>query len=142
MKKSIAPKIEAVVVDKLGSIYPNVNYGAVRAVEGFPVLRQYTLQEIKGRWQAGELKLLFDVLNGTIFSASTSKPDFLAIEVQDGCELDGLDKKWKVDQKALIDKIMGLTFAQCFFLIDWVNVFWQKNNKKKLNLDDYLSELL
>jgi hypothetical protein len=67
----------------------------------------------------------------------------LEAQVSDGIALDGLDQKWEVDGKALVEKVKTLTsFQQGVFEI-WANGYWYAQTGKKLrDLEKYVGELL
>lgn len=73
----------------------------------------------------GETMLIVDVLNGVGFW-DTFGIYMVAHEVADGISLDRLDQKWKVDGKALVDKLSNLTDAQHLALVDSVTMWWDR----------------
>ena len=70
-----------------------------------------------------EAWLLVDVLNGTIHDANSAP--LLWGSVEDGCNLDGLDGKWEIDGKALVEKLRNLSSIQALALIDAAERFWE-----------------
>ncbi len=48
----------------------------------------------------------------------------IAHNVTDAIELDGLDKKWEVDGRALIDKLTQFDRLANLALLDWCQVMW------------------
>lgn len=75
----------------------------------------------RAEWMA-----LCDVFNGTILDANAIKfaGRFLALEMEDGIRLDGLDQKWGIDSTALLAKLQPLTLAETCAVVHVVEVFW------------------
>ena len=91
--------------------------------------RLYTLYRLALR----EVKLtlpecwfLVDMLNGSSMDANTA--GLLWASAEDACALDGLDKKWQVDGKALVKKLKALSHVQALALVDAAERFWQANS--------------
>lgn len=95
-----------------------------RDLERLYALYKRALKEVPLSVQ--EAWLLVDVLNGSLMDANTAR--LLWANVEDGCALDGLDKKWEVDGKALAEKLRNLSDFQNMALIDAAEKFWQANN--------------
>ena len=70
-----------------------------------------------------ELWLIFDVCNGTMFCADTLLGLWMGVE--DGCRLDGLDRKWDVDGPALVEKLKAADSVTTFALVDAIEQFWR-----------------
>ena len=85
--------------------------------------------EMTGRLTYGEAMLMCDLLNGTIMPAETvrSWPQQLSWEAADGCDLDGLDEKWKVNKTTISEKLKTLTAPQAWWLVHQVRVWWHIN---------------
>ncbi len=70
-----------------------------------------------------EASLIVDVLNGTIIDGNTAC--FLWAEVQDGINLEKLDKKWNIDGDSFVQRLRELNDFQAMALIDAAEIFWQ-----------------
>ncbi|MGI9951406.1 hypothetical protein V3F56_03505 [Moorellaceae bacterium AZ2] len=101
------------------------------------LLRLYTLYRQAIREVplcANEACLLVDALNGAITDAHTAP--LLWQEVEDACRLDGLDEKWQVDGRALIEKLKNLSALHCMALVDAAERFWQAEDAEQCNLQE------
>ena len=94
-----------------------------RDLERLYTLYHYALQDISLSLQ--EAWFVVDILNGTPMDAETA--NMLWAEAEDACNLDGLDKKWSIDGKALVEKLKKLSRTQSLALIDAAERFWQAN---------------
>lgn len=141
---NITIRISEIEVERLKKIYGKHTPAAQRAVESWFVLRQSTLRDLKGIFTENELKLLIDNENGSLFNPETDyNPEFLAINVKDGCDFEELDKKWDVSLGVLIEKILKMKSAECLFLHDWIGQFWEGGYYKESRvLEEYIKELL
>jgi hypothetical protein len=67
--------------------------------------------------------LVCDVLNGWM----GDEPRHIAYvrhEVADGIQMSGLDKKWKVDGEALLQKFAAFSYSQLVAITDTAERFW------------------
>ena len=78
-----------------------------------------------------EACLITDALNGSLMTADTAH--LLWASVEDAIKYEGLQEKWGVDVKALVEKIRGLTEFECMAVIDAAEKFW--NNEKYRDQD-------
>jgi hypothetical protein len=72
----------------------------------------------------GELSVILDVQNGHWYRPGLLDAGEIWANVEDGCRLDGLDKKWSVDGPALVAKIKALNLQQIHALADATDRFW------------------
>lgn len=98
------------------------------ALDNYFLLLAGARKTLKRTLTGEELYLLCDLLNGTLFDAMTFRfgVDALRHELSDGVELNGIDKKWKVDAKALDKKLSHMTLTEMIALVDAVQSFWNK----------------
>jgi hypothetical protein len=73
----------------------------------------------------GEIALICDVLNGTMF-ADPYSVNFVSMEVQDSISMDRLDEKWQIDGPALVQKLKGLSYGTMLALVDAVQMWWHR----------------
>lgn len=126
MKKNISLRTEEKITDELAIIYENTSKGAAFAVEAYPHLRRYTLNEIRGIFTKEELSFMVDNLNGLIMqSVFMINADIFISGLEDGIEYEDLENKWGVDFVKLFEKINMLKSAQVYFLQDEIRRFWQ-----------------
>ncbi|MBA7559402.1 hypothetical protein ES708_01016 [subsurface metagenome] len=120
--KSISPKISENTAKFYPGLFRSLNAGAVYALEIFPRLYQRTLHDMRGRFSAGELSLMVDVMKATMLTP-TSAGQSLAANVSDGIALDGLDTKWEIDGGTLNKKMDTLTIFEVVCLEIWATGF-------------------
>lgn len=73
-------------------------------VRAFSKIYQVLLHGLKGRFSPGELSLILHAMRGATLAPSLAGQQ-IAIQCDNGIELDGLDEALKVDGKALLDKL-------------------------------------
>lgn len=127
-KENIGPRIEAKTKDFYTELFSSVNAGASYILEAFPAIYRITLaRELKGVFTRPELMLVIDVCNGLMLTPGIAG-QHLPANVSDGIALDGLDKKWEIDGKALVAKLRGLSLAQLAIIEVWAQGFWESSN--------------
>ena len=76
-----------------------------------------------------EIMAIVDVCNGLMWDYQRIDflPQMLSAEVGDGCELEGLDKKWGINKNELSGKIGKLQPIEVMAILDAVEEFWTQN---------------
>jgi len=115
----LRPELEA----ELEARGDNRNHIIHRDLERLYTLYRLALREVK--LTLPEAWFIVDMLNGTIMDANTA--GLLWASAEDACAMDGLDKKWQVDGKALVKKLKALSHVQALALTDAAERFWQAN---------------
>lgn len=88
-----------------------------------------------------EALLIADALNGALFDNTTVFYFWASIE--DAIKLEGLDKKWQVDGKKLVDKLRSLSDAETLALVDAVERFWQASTRgENKSLEEFLRQAI
>lgn len=124
---STSPKIRRATMDALLRFLPNPNAAVTFAAELLAIAYPRALAEIRGRFTEPEARLMLDVMNGTMWIGSEAPSlvgQRIAIEVADGCQLNGLDDKWHVDGTKMGATLGGLTSFQLVALELWCGEFW------------------
>ena len=105
---------------------------------------RHSLVSMKGIFTAGELCLFIDTHNGLMLSALHYGSNTLAVGTSDSIALDGMDKKWGIDGKTLIEKIHTLAPMQAICLEIFATGFWygQDADKEDRSLAEYIKTLL
>lgn len=85
---------------------------------------KHTKRELAGLFTKSEAMLIVDVCNAYLYHSSGSPKAALLLEVGDGIAIERLDEKWKIDNKALIEKIKGLTEYQAYTVLTMAFEFW------------------
>jgi hypothetical protein len=70
----------------------------------------------------GEASLIVDALNGSLIFPYSAQ--VVWAEVADAIQMDGLDEKWKVDGKALVERLRALTAFEQLAIADAAERFW------------------
>lgn len=97
-------------------------------VHGVPAsLREVNLTE-------EEAALICDACNGLAYQAATTH--LLWAQVADAIRDEGLDRKWRVDGVALVEKLRGLTWMQAFAVDYAVRCWWNicNNDERSVTL--------
>lgn len=82
--------------------------------------------EMTGKLAYSEVMAICDILNGHMATSADIRygGQMLAASIEDGCALEGLDKKWQIDGKALAEKLKGLTDPQAWWVGHQARVWW------------------
>lgn len=89
-----------------------------------------------------EINLILDNLNGVwLREPALLSMTGIGINIQDGIEIDNLDKKWVVSGPDLIEKINNLNFAALCALADSVERWWNRTaNQENPVFEDALAD--
>lgn len=140
--KRVAPWVFAPAQTWTLETFENLNQAATYLINSAPPLYRQTLIELKGKFTADELRLMLDVMNGTMLTAEWPGAT-LAGNVRDGIALDALDEKWGINGKELTDKIDTLHVFQLHVLELWANSFWYGGDRsRELDIDAHVKPLL
>lgn len=127
-KTVISPRLEnPMTIEYYRQNYKSLNAGAEMALAYYPELRKEAMHQMKGMFEANEVKLMLDLMNGTMLNPVWLHNKAIIFEIQDGIRLDGVDQKCEVDGQKLIKKLEGLNLFQCWFLTEWLFCFWYSN---------------
>lgn len=96
-----------------------------RSLDRYFDLLTRTRRELRQLLNDKEMGLILDALNGTAFF-DTFGIYLVHHEIADAISMDGLDKKWEVDGKALVNKMTTMNDAQRLALVDAVQVWWDR----------------
>jgi len=86
-----------------------------------------------------EACLIVDVLNGTI--RDTRSALMFSFGVKDAIELDGLDEKWNVDGRALIEKLSTLDEISCMAVVDAAERYWYGEKYRTMDVREGVKEV-
>lgn len=124
---SLAPEIQAQIQARV-----DATRGAFSAVIGesldryFEALRRARARLV-GQFSGGELALIADSSNGTLWSAASIP--LLYANVEDSLD-DGLAAKWEVDGPALVNKLRGLSYIESAAIVDAVERWWAQDDPR------------
>jgi len=96
-----------------------------RSLDRYFDLLARTRRELRKLLDDKEMGLILDALNGTAFF-DTFGIYLVQHEIADAISMDGLDKKWEVDGKALVEKMNAMNDAQRLALVDAVQCWWDR----------------
>jgi hypothetical protein len=101
------------------------------ALEEVPYLYQATLTELRGQLTKGELSMILDIMNGTMFfhGHGGMAGQYLRIGIQDSFDLyPGVyEDKWKTDKTKFMGKLQAMTRFQVACLELWAAGFWNQH---------------
>jgi hypothetical protein len=125
----------------------SLNQSVTWVLDGFPVFYQKTLQELRGVFTLGELKLILDVLNGhgkllmSFITAPSLIGEHIALAIEDAIRIDpSILEKWDIDSNAICDKTKLLTFFQKLAMELWASGFW--NSEPTMPVEEWCAPLL
>jgi hypothetical protein len=133
-KKKISPRIENQSQDFLSKNFNTLNAGAEYVLDGFPMLYNRALHEMREHFSDKELSFLVEAFKETKLSPQ--------IFCDDAMTFRKLDDKWKIKSDAFLKKIEDLTSFQMACLEIWAKKFWfAKWKKGDKNLKEYVKLL-
>ncbi len=109
------------VTDQVKRRGPSISDNIREALSRYYRLLDEARESIGGKFSAGELGLLCDLSNGTIWEAHSL--DMMDTQVRDA--EDDYFTRWEVDRKSLITKLHGLSLTQYAALVDAVERYWE-----------------
>lgn len=140
--KNLGPRANERTIEYLTNNFPKINAGAEYILAAVPAAaRKFIGLDMKGKFTAGELRLMIDVMNGTMLSPEIAG-QHLGLNVADGIALDGLDEKWGVDAGMLNEKLAGMSTPELMILEVWIQGFWQAVTDHDQDLDEYIQVAL
>ncbi len=80
---------------------------------------------LRNQLSVREISALMDNLNGVWI---VHGPDVRLIwaNVEDGCRLNGLDRKWKIDGASLVNKLRSFSLVELCAIADAAERFWNR----------------
>lgn len=123
-KKSIGPRIDETTEKWLQETFETKTAGAEFLLRAMPGLYKRSLKNALDRLEKGEKYLIIDLHNSYAMTPQILGQG-VAHQVKDGIDLDGLDKKWKVDKKKILEKLASLHPFELACLEIWATAFWQ-----------------
>ena len=128
-KKKISPRIEDQSREFLSTNFSTLNAGAEYVLDGFPMLYNRALHEIKRHFSDEELSFLVEALKETKLSPQLAGQQF-KIFCDDAMTFRNLDDKWQIKRDAFLKKIEDITSFQMACLEIWAKKFWFAKWKK------------
>lgn len=118
----INPRLEAEIEARKEEGLMSMNRVIERDLERYYQLLRAARVEGKRVLSPDEQALIADNLNGSIFDAFSIQ--LLPHHVADGINLEGLDEKWDVDGRALIEKLEAMSPITIAAIVDAAERFW------------------
>lgn len=132
-----------IVSDYYKASYRTKTYGAQRAAEIYPVLREHALASIKGVFTFDEIKLLMSILKSRIDRFEISK-EILIKKIEEITKIQPSLKDGKADE--IISKIEQFDFYQSVVFSEWISTYLSYTEsgriKTKVSLKKYAENLL
>ena len=129
-------------IDQVKNLYPTQKEGLKQAVENYLIIRQGTINELKGRFNREELISIVDIHNATTYESRFTSPSILQAHIEDGELYESVCSRHGADLKGLIDKIQKLTHAQSLVLIEEAWRFWYGSEEGSKDLENFVSKFL
>ena len=140
-KKKISPRIECQSQNFFSKNFNTLNAGAEYVLDGFPMLYNRALHEMRGHFSGGELSFLVEAFKETKLSPQLAGQQ-LKIFCDDAITFRKLDDKWKIRSEVFLKKINDLTSFQMACLEIWAKKFWfAKWKKGDKSLKEYVKLL-
>jgi len=140
--KKLGPRANERTIEYLDSHFNKRNAGAEYILATWPAAaRKFIKLDMKGRFTAGELKLMIDVMNSTTLSPEMAG-QHITLNVASGIALDNLDQKWDVDSKELNGKLSKMSTPELMILEIWIQGFRQAVTDHNQDLDEYIQVTL
>lgn len=95
---------------------------------------------VLNKLSSSELLLIFDALNGSLWTDGFAKKKQILYNVEDAISLDKLNQKWEIDKDKLLSTLSDLTDEEGEELASVVNQFWTK--KIRMNMETIRKEIL
>ena len=128
-KKKISPRVEDQSREFLSTNFSTLNAGAEYVLDGFPMLYNRALYEMRGYFSDGELSFLVEAFKETKLSPQLAGQQ-LKIFCDDAMTFRKLDDKWKIKGDAFLKKVEDITSFQIACLEIWAKKFWFAKWKK------------
>jgi hypothetical protein len=140
-KKKISPRIEDQSREFLSTNFSTLNAGAEYVLDGFPMLYNRALHEMRGHFLEGELSFLVEAFKETKLSPQLAGQQF-KIFCEDAMTFRKLDDKWKIKNDVFLKKIRDITSFEIACLEIWAKKFWfAKWKKGERSLREYVKFL-
>lgn len=140
--KNLGPRANERTVEYLTNHFSRINAGAEYILAAWPAAaRKFIGIDMMGKFTAGELRLMIDVMKGTMLSPEMAG-QHLCLNVADGIALDGMDEKWNVDAGVLNEKLADMSTPELMILEIWIQGFWQAFTNHDQDIDKYIQVAL
>lgn len=124
--KTVMDYLPVRILEAIAERSDNRSGTIARDLERLYTLYRYELREVP--LTKNEAMLIVDALNGVTMDAVSA--GMLWAEVEDAIRENGLDKKWEVDGRKLLEKLLKLNRAQALALIDAAERYWRRNGEE------------
>ena len=137
-----------IIYEYYENLFRTRNYGAERAAEIYPILRENALSSIKGVFTFAEIELLMKILDSSIDRFEFSK-EILIQKIEEIMKVHtSLTREEKEMVRPIVEKIGKLNFYEAVVLSEWLCTFqsfsetYKGQKKKKISLKNYAERLL
>jgi len=110
------------------SHFDKLSPGAEYLIGSWEALYMRTINDLKDKFEHGELGLFLDAFNGMALTPGLAGQHLMP-SVSDSITLYGLDKNWKVPAASLIKKIKDLSLFQRAVIELWAHGYWHGTDK-------------
>ena len=137
-----------IIYEYYENLFRTRNYGAERAAEIYPVLREEALNSLKGVLTFEEIELLMKILNSSIDRFELSKEIFIQKFKEMMKVHTSLTPEDKEMARLIVEKIGKMNFYEAVVLSEWLCTYqsysetYKGQKKHKINLIKYAERLL
>ena len=140
-KKKISPRIEDDSREFFSTYFNTLNAGAEYVLDGFPMLYNRAIHELRGRFTHEELAFLVEAFK-TIKLSPQLAGQQLKIFCDDAMMFGKLDERWGLKKDIFFQKIENIASFQIACLEIWAKKFWFSRWKKgERDLLEYVKTL-
>jgi hypothetical protein len=137
---SISPEIKQQITARAGGDgRSSERYGfsgvIERDLDRYYLALRYARAELREILSGDEVAAIVDNLNGVWMMPAEVGVRLIWANVEDGIDLEQLDKKWGIDGAALVAKLKALNFIQSAALADAVERFWLGDGSYTIKAD-------
>jgi hypothetical protein len=132
----IGPRVSEATGKWLEENFSSRNAGAEIVLDAFPTLHKRALKNALNRLTPGERNMLLDLHNAYVITPQILGQG-VGHQVEDGIDLDELDKKWGVKKTKILKKLSAMAPIEIAALEIWATAYWQANHYERLSPDEY-----
>ena len=137
-----------IIYEYYESLFRSRNYGAERAAEIYPILREEALNSLKGVFSFEEIELLMKILKSSIDRFELSKNIFVQ-KIKEIMKIHtSLIREEKEMALGIVEKIEKMNSYEAVIFSEWLSTYqsysetFKGQNKHKISLKKYAERLL
>jgi len=144
--KNMAPRVPESAIEFYRQHWSTPNAAAEWVLGSFQGMYQAAISELRGKFTAGELKMMIDVANGSalLVSGAGIVGSNLVFSVEDSFRLypGVFEQKWSIEWKPMMAKMGSMSSFQLTALEIWAGSFWEGDHGADGAVEKHLTLLL